>query len=73
MIPIYNKPVLIADKISELQREIAMREKVFPEWASGPSPRLKPEIASKRIAVLKEILKDYQAILAKQGTQTNLF
>jgi sugar phosphate isomerase/epimerase len=82
-LPIYNKPVLTADKIEELKREIAIasvnrRERVFPEWSSGPSPKLKPEVASKRrfadaIAILNEILKDYEAILAKQGIQSQLF
>ncbi len=73
MIPIYNKPVLLSDKIEELKREISMRERVYPDWASGPNPKLKPEVASKRLIVLKEILKDYEAILAKQGTQSKLF
>jgi hypothetical protein len=72
-LPIYNKPVLTADKIEELKREIAIasanrRERVFPEWSSGPSPQF-PDA----IAILNEILKDYEAILAKQGIQSQLF
>ncbi len=70
---IYNKDILTADKVAELKREIAMRERVYADWASGPSPKLKPAVASERIAVLREILKDYEVIMAKQGTQSKLF
>ena len=72
-LPTYNKPVLLSDKIQELRRELAMRERVYADWASGPSPKLKPTTASERIAILKEILKDYEAIMAKTGTQSKLF
>ncbi len=50
-----------------------MRERVYIDWASGLSPKLKLTIASERIAILKEILKDYEAIMAKNGTQSKLF
>lgn len=72
-LPIYVKPVLLSDKIAELERELAMRERLYQEWAFGPSPRIKPDEAAKRIAVLKSILIDYRNMAAKIGEQTVLF
>lgn len=76
-LPPYNKEVTIDDKINELEYEVGMRKKHFPEWASGPNKRGKPETYAKRLAIAEAILADYKAIkaviIASQGTQTTLF
>lgn len=72
-LPIYNKHVTLDDKIEELKNELKYRERLLPEWASGPSPKKKPDIASKQIAVMKAILRDYEAQKAKEGVQGLIF
>lgn len=72
-LPLYNKPVTLDDKIQELKNELSYRERLFPEWASGPSPKKKPDVASKQIAVMKAILKDYEQQKAKEGVQGSIF
>lgn len=56
-------------KIAELKRELAMRERLYPQWiASGKADKDESE---KRIGILKEILQDYIAQLPTK--QTSLF
>jgi len=64
--------VTLDDKIQELKNEISYRERLFPEWSSGPNPKKKPEVASKQIAVMKAILKDYERQKAKEGVQGSI-
>lgn len=71
-IPDYNKKVTLDDKIEELEYEVKMREKVFPEWGSGPAPKKRPEVLSKRLAVIKAILEDYKRLRVLEGKQSTL-
>lgn len=60
----------LTQQIAELEREIRMRQSVYPGWSTGPKPRLSPATAAHRIACLVATL----AILKAQvPTQTNLF
>ncbi|WP_028664431.1 hypothetical protein [Runella zeae] len=68
----YNKKVTLDDKIEELEYEVKMREKVFPEWGSGLAPKKKPETLSKRLAVMKAILEDYKRTRNLKGEQSTL-
>lgn len=45
-------------KLAELKREIALRERVYPDWVQAG--RLQRHEARRRIAVLKAIAEDYQ-------------
>jgi hypothetical protein len=72
-LPPYNKSVTLDDKIEELKNELRYRERLFPEWSSGPNPKMKPDVAAKQIAVMKAILRDYENLKAKEGVQVTLF
>lgn len=48
-----------AEKRAEVQRELQIRRKLFPGWVS--SGRITQEVADRRIAILEEIARDYQA------------
>jgi hypothetical protein len=72
-LPTYNRPITLDDEIQELEREIKLRQRCYPEWASGPSPRLKPEEGAKRIAAIEKTLARLKAEKAKQGVQTTIF
>ena len=54
-LPPYNQKITLDDEIKELERELATRQRVYPEWTSGLNPKLTPELASKRIAILQKI------------------
>ncbi len=45
------------EKLKEVARELAMRERVFPMMVK--TGKLKQEDADRRMAILKEIAKDY--------------
>lgn len=56
--PAKPSDVTIADKIKEIERELKMRHKVYPELVDRN--RLSREEAAKRILVLRAILNDYR-------------
>lgn len=62
-----HAPITLDDKIAELRREIAMRERVYPGWVSAG--RMTEARASRQTAVLRSILRDYES----QAAQTCLF
>jgi hypothetical protein len=62
-----HAPITLDDKIAELRREIAMRERVYPAWVA--SGKMAENQAKRQTAVLRVILYDYEA----QAAQTNLF
>lgn len=55
------------EKIKEIERELKMRQKVFPTWVL--QGRIKQEIADKRIKIMEEILMDYQEKAKQEDKQ----
>lgn len=72
-LPIYPEKITLDEKIEVLKREIDMRKQVYPSRCIGPNAKMKPEKASFQIAAMEAILKDYEALKAKEGVQTSLF
>lgn len=65
------KSITLAQEIAEIERELRMRQSVYPDWTKGPSPRLKPDTADHRLACLESTLKRLRALQpepVKQGT-----
>ncbi len=60
-----HRPIDLNHKISELKRELRMREHLYPRWVA--SAKLKKEDADRRIAVLRTILTDYKDQIPKQN------
>lgn len=67
------KEITIADEIKELERELAMRRRKYPEWSRGPNPSLKPETANRQIAVMEATLERLKKIQGSAGQQTTIF
>lgn len=58
----------------ELERELGVRERYYPEWSKGPSPKLKPETAEHRIDCIKWAIANLkQQIAGTKGQQQTLF
>lgn len=72
-LPPYNQKITLDDEIKELERELATRQRVYPEWTSGLNPKLTPELASKRIAILQKAIERLKAEKAKEGVQGSIF
>lgn len=49
-----------AEKRAEVQRELGMRRRVFPQWVSAG--RIDQATADRRIAILEAIAKDYAVL-----------
>jgi hypothetical protein len=49
-----------ADKFDCAKRELAMREKMYPQWVS--SGRMKPDVARWQIQCMAAIVEDYRKI-----------
>jgi hypothetical protein len=54
-----NRRFSDADKVDELQREIKMRNRVFPRWVADG--RMRQDEADRRIAILQEIADEYDS------------
>ncbi len=53
--------ISFAEKLACIEREIAMRRRVYPKWiASG---KLKPEKADREIAVMEAVAADYRIVV----------
>lgn len=48
-----------ADKLKELQRELATRKHVYPRWVADG--RIGKPVARERILILEAIIRDYEA------------
>lgn len=55
------------DKLRELEREIAMRERVYPRWVQAG--KMKSIVAVHRLEVLRAIADDYKARVAAPATK----
>lgn len=44
-------------KIDELQRELRMRQNLYPKWTE--SGKLDPKVAARQLAILESIIEDY--------------
>lgn len=60
--------------LKELERELSVRERYYPEWSKGPSPKLKPDTADHRIECIKWLIANLkQQIAGTKGQQQTLF
>jgi hypothetical protein len=50
-------PITVADKLAELERELAIRFAVYPRWVHAG--KLAQQQANRQMAVLKAIREDY--------------
>jgi hypothetical protein len=55
-------PITTADMIEELQREIALRQRLYPRWVS--EGKLMPEKAARQIEILQAIVLRLEALQA---------
>lgn len=68
------KDITLADQIKELKRELDTRQRVYPIWSSGPSPKLKPAVAAHRIACIEASIVVLEELNSRQsGQQSTLF
>ncbi|MCP1384852.1 hypothetical protein [Runella salmonicolor] len=72
-LPPYAKPITLDEQIAIVEREVRMRESVYPKWCSGPNPKMKPEEAAFQLEGMRAVLKQLRALKSKEGIQTNLF
>jgi cell fate (sporulation/competence/biofilm development) regulator YlbF (YheA/YmcA/DUF963 family) len=56
-----------ADKLKEIEREIAMRRKIYPSWIA--QNRLSYAAAERQLKILEAIAEDYRLVV----NQTDLF
>ena len=56
-----NQKITIDQKITELKRELALRQKVYPKWAKSAADKKRMD---KQIAILQSIITDYETVLA---------
>lgn len=69
-----NKHITPTDALNELERELKVRERVYPDWTKGPNKKLKPEEAEHRIGCIKWLIDHLkQQIAATSGQQQTLF
>lgn len=61
----------LAQKITELKRELRMRKFVYPDMVKRD--RLKPDVSEFRIAILEEIIDDLEALAGKEKTRQGGF
>lgn len=59
----HHEPLTIEDCIAELDRELTMRHRVYPEQIKRG--KLKAEVAQKRIRILNALLKTLRAKAAE--------
>jgi hypothetical protein len=59
-------PVTLADMIAEVQRELAMRERVYPQWKIGASIGKRNQM-DRQCEVMEAVLKYLEG--QKNGTQ----
>jgi hypothetical protein len=52
--------VSLADQIASVQREIAMRERVYPKWVSAG--RMKQVAADRELAAMRAVLATLEAL-----------
>ena len=57
--------------IKEIQRELNMRKRVYPNWIL--QERIKENIANRRIKIMEKILEDYKQKLISEDKQAVLF
>ncbi len=67
-----SKPITLSDEISDVKREIGLRERKYPEWAAmqtDPSKRAKLEAAhAHQLACIRSTLARLEAMLPQQQT-----
>lgn len=68
------KDVTLEEEIKELERELNTRKRVYPEWSKGPTPKLKPEEADRRIRCIEASIRRLKAIQRQVvGEQKSIF
>ncbi|GAB3278414.1 hypothetical protein GCM10027347_52800 [Larkinella harenae] len=68
------KEITIDDELKELKRELRMRERLYPGWTKGPSPKIKPDDAKHQLACLESTIARLEKdIASKRGEQAKLF
>lgn len=72
-LPNHRSKITLDDKIKVVRRELSKRKSYYPTICFGPSAKMKPDEAAFQIADMEEILKDYEALKAKEGVQASLF
>lgn len=72
-LPAHPDKITLDDKIKVIKRELYKRRSYYPTVCFGPSAKMKPDEAAFQIKAMEEILKDYEALKAKEGVQTSLF
>jgi hypothetical protein len=61
-----GSPITTHEMIQELRREAALRERVFPAWVAKGT--LKPEVAARRIAVVKAAAERLEGTMSFEET-----
>jgi hypothetical protein len=64
LFPASETPIPIEAQIAEVERELAMREKVFPRWID--EKKLKPENAARCMNAMRAVLATLQSIKEKK-------
>lgn len=67
----FVQQITIDEQISEVKREIAMRQKVYPKWIEAGSMQ-KPK-ADFQILVMEAVLITLQTIAREKAPQAGLF
>ena len=59
MADLFGDAIPISDQVAEVEREIALRRRVYPRWVSNG--QLKQDRADRQIAVMEAVLKTLKA------------
>lgn len=63
LFPASETPIPLEAQIAEVQRELAMREKVFPRWVD--EKKMKPENAARCMNAMRAVLRTLQSLKEK--------
>jgi hypothetical protein len=55
-----SRPYTTMQKLLELEREIAERERVYDKWLKADPPKIKLEVAARQMGIIKAIAQDYR-------------
>jgi hypothetical protein len=67
------KTKTLDEQIKEMERELQMRERYYPEWIQGPNPRLSPVVAQHRLDCVKATLQALRSLKEKEAKQQSIF
>lgn len=63
-------PITLQEEIAEVEREIALRERLYPHWVT--TKRLRPDIAERQLAAMRAVLARLRGLKADDDERGRL-